>query len=186
VYLSWFKERGLDFPIQPKYAIMIADDNDELVGGACVYVSDGPWMMIDHMSFKPGLANSVIVRGLRLGMESAKAYGAFMAKWPLVRTNRKSINLALKKCGYMKSDVECWYAEPTAKGSPREDDGFSRASRRDEKDLTEQNNNSVTEEKKKIKRVSARRNAKAVDSRASSGDERDSESQGKSLPQGQV
>jgi hypothetical protein len=69
--------------------------------------------------------------------------------------------------------MTCWYAEPTTKGSPREDGENSRASRSNELGLIDKSNDIMPEEKKKIKRVSARR-AKAMDKRTASGNERDS------------
>jgi hypothetical protein len=178
VYLEWFKLRGQPLPVIPKQLILVAiEDTDEVIGGVCVYPTEGPWMFLEHLSFKPGLQKSLILRGVYLGVEAARGMGAAMGKRPLIHSSHKSIDAMLERCRYTRSPMTCWYAEPTTKESPREDGVNSRASRRDETITNEQDEDIMPEVKKKIKRVSARR-AKAMDTRTASGDERDSGQQG--------
>jgi hypothetical protein len=171
VYLDWFKQRNLIFPVQPKEAIFIADeDNDELIGGACVYPTEGPWIFIEHMSFKPGLSKSLILRGMYHGMQAARGLGAMMGKRPLIHSNHPSIDAMLARCGYTKSEMTCWYTDPVTKGSPQEIGENLGASGRDE---TTEQDSIMPESKKKIKRPSARRrnSGKTMDKRPTSGDE---------------
>ena len=158
VYLDWFKQRDEPLPYPPKQMILIADeDTDELLGGACVYPTEGPWMFMEHVTFKPGLDNNLILRGVRLGVEAAKGLGASVGKRPVIHSSRRSIDAMLDSCGYTRSDIVCWYTEPTTKG-------------------VAPNETIVSEEETKTKRPSARRrkDAKPMGERPSSGDERDS------------
>ncbi|MBW2675805.1 MAG: hypothetical protein JRD89_20760 [Deltaproteobacteria bacterium] len=134
VYLDWFKQRELDLPSQPKEMILVADeDTDDLVGGACVYPTEGPWVFIEHMSFKPDLPKSLILRGMYHGMQAARGLGAMIGKRPLIHSSHPSIDAMLARCGYTKSEMTCWYTDPVTKRSPQEIGENLGASGRDER-----------------------------------------------------
>jgi hypothetical protein len=101
-FLGWFSERGEPTPFISKQSVMIADD-EGLVGGVCVYVSDGPWMFIEHASCRPNISPGNMKRVLDFGLQAARELGNVFTKVPLLHISNRYIAESAEKLGFVNS-----------------------------------------------------------------------------------
>jgi hypothetical protein len=90
-YASWWKARGIEHrtPGPPNVGIFIALGK-ELITGACLYVMDGPYCMLEHFSVNPkklALWKPAAERTLREFRRTAVA----LSKFPVICVDRKSL-----------------------------------------------------------------------------------------------
>jgi len=109
VYAKWFQEKGLAIPTPPKQAIMVNDEHG-LAAGVCIYLTDGPWMFLEHMQLRPGLSPGEIMRAMKLGLAAAKGLGCILGKHPVVLAQREGVEKMLGKVGYVQHEYSVWYA----------------------------------------------------------------------------
>ncbi len=116
-YASWWKARGIEAqtPGPPNIGIFVALGG-ELISGACVYVMDGPYCMIEHFSVNPKFLRA---RGSYKPKGSRKAHrfsvwsaacertlrefrttAVMLSKFPVISVDRKSLAKVCIKCGF--------------------------------------------------------------------------------------
>lgn len=98
-YAEWWKGRKLAPPFPPTIGIFIAHIDFGLITGACVFTTDGPFMLLEHFSVNPKL--------MRLWMPAAeKTLGHFrrlavsMNKFPIICADRKSLSRVAERHGF--------------------------------------------------------------------------------------
>jgi hypothetical protein len=152
-YLGWFEERGVMPPItMPKQAIMVADD-EELLGGICVYMTDGPWMFLEHMQLKPGLSAGTIRRVIKFGLEAAKGMGAIVYKAVVIHEQREAIAHFLQDTGYVLTPASVWYGIPDFSPIKNVPQGQTGENPKGDKKGDDELDSNIQQKKKKSKSV---------------------------------
>lgn len=105
-YLSWWKARGMEdrAPGPPNVGIFVAHVDFGLILGACVYMTDGPFICIEHASVthKPELrrmwkpAGGVMLREFR-------RLAVMVGKLPVAFPMLKSIDKICRENGFVPS-----------------------------------------------------------------------------------
>ncbi len=99
-YASWWKMRGIEnrTPGPPNIGIFVALGK-ELITGACVYVMDGPYCLIENFSVNPKqmtLWKPAAERTIREFRRTA----VMLSKFPIISVDRKSLAKVCLESGF--------------------------------------------------------------------------------------
>lgn len=115
-FVSWFRQRGLLEPILGRHVLMIADDKG-LVGGVVLYVTDGPWMFVEHGTVRPNETLAMIDRVIKFGIQAARDIGIFFCKVPIVHVQDNYLGKILMENGFVPSNVQVFHYSMSAAAS---------------------------------------------------------------------
>lgn len=115
-FVSWFRQRGLLEPILGRHVLMISDDKG-LIGGVVLYVTDGPWMFVEHGTVRPNESLAMIERVIKFWIQAARDIGIFFCKVPIVHVQDNYLGKILLKNGFVPSNVQVFHYSMSAAAS---------------------------------------------------------------------
>lgn len=101
-YRSWWEARKLSPPPPPNCGIFIGHIEHGLILGSCVYMTDGPFIFIEHSSVSPRLRRLWKPAGLMM-LREFRRLAVSMGKFPVAFPDRKSIAKICEEAGFHRS-----------------------------------------------------------------------------------
>lgn len=124
MYNRWFDARGVPRPPRAEEMVLVRDDA-ELLGGVCMYITDGPYMFMEHFSTNPDIGGRAALEVANLALRSVTAYGTIRGKRVIAAVRDVGLINILQSRGYMATDHVVLIAptglQPVAT-SPEEDE----------------------------------------------------------------
>lgn len=78
-YGSFWQQRGKKPPSLPRNGVWIVQ-NDVLVVGVGIYMTDGPYLLVEGLATNPALPATVRHRGVEMGLRHLEALGTIFGK----------------------------------------------------------------------------------------------------------
>lgn len=111
-YCGWFKARGKEPPAPVNEGVWVADESGRLIGGVCIYRTDGPYALAEHFSANPAAPGRLRAHALRIVCQALQHYAATSSKHLIVAPNFQSGYKALLRAGFMESEAVLMVSRP--------------------------------------------------------------------------
>ncbi len=110
-YCSWAETR----PPMPRQMILVADDVSLLLG-ACVYMSEGPYMILEHLRIMPGTTPHMSHKATVFAGHAALGLATMENKIAIIFSSLKGVQKTLQRVGFTASDTVLLQAYPGTTG----------------------------------------------------------------------